>query len=54
MKFKKVKFKEIKFLEKRGRKNSLASIYKEINNYKFRKLNKIIKEKTMILDKVYK
>jgi dTDP-4-dehydrorhamnose reductase len=54
MKFKKVKFKEIKFLEKRGRKNSLASIYKEINNYKFRKLNKIIKEKTMILDKGYK
>jgi len=52
MNFEKVKFKDIKFLEKRGKKNSLTSIYNEISNYKFKKLDKIIKEKTLVLDKI--
>lgn len=53
MNFEKVKFKDIKFLEKRGRKNSLASVYNEISSYKFKKLDKIIKEKTLVIDKIY-
>jgi dTDP-4-dehydrorhamnose reductase len=51
MKFEKAKFSEINFLEKRGRKNCLVSIHKKINNYRFKSLNKIIFEKTKILDK---
>ena len=51
MKFDKVKFSEIKFLEHRGKKNKLTSLYNEISSYRFKNLNEIIKEKTLIIDK---
>ena len=51
MKFDKVKFSDIKFLEDRGKKNRLVSIYDEINTFKFKNLNEIIKKKTSSLDK---
>ncbi len=51
MKFDKVKFSDIKFLEDRGKKNRLVSLYDEIKNFKFKNLNEIIKKKTLSLDK---